>query len=287
MANSVQVLYRDIVLKLKALYPDEEARAMTDRLFEHIFELSPVQRVMAGHEITDTEKLIMLESAAAKLINYIPLQYVIGKAWFMNLELIVNESVLIPRPETEELVSLIVKVAEKSRNNRLKIIDIGTGSGCIAIALKHYLPDAKVTAIDISEDALKIAASNAERNNVEIDFIKSDILDPSQWGLLPQSDLIVSNPPYVTDSEKLLMQLNVLNYEPHTALFVPDNDPLRFYKAITHFSENKLSAKGQLWFEINESYGDEVLALFDKEIFPVKEIFRDMATKQRFTFASK
>jgi release factor glutamine methyltransferase len=287
MAKSVQGLYRDIVLNLNALYPADEARAMTDRLFEHIFGLSPVQRVIAGHKTADTEKIVMLEAAADKLVNHVPLQYVIGKAWFMDLELMVNESVLIPRPETEELVSLILKTLSGRDTNSLKIIDIGTGSGCIAIALKYYLPDAKVTAIDISENALKVASANAKRNNVEIDFIKSDILDPSQWGLLLESDLIVSNPPYVTDSEKQLMQLNVLNYEPHTALFVPDDDPLRFYEAITHFSENKLSANGQLWFEINESYSNEVLALFDEEIFPVKEVFRDMAGKPRFTFASK
>jgi len=283
MADSIHNLYKTIVLKLKAIYADEEARAMTDRLFEHYFHLTPTQKVMAGNTIADETRLTLIEESVSKLLSHIPLQYVLGSAFFMDLELFVNSSVLIPRPETEELVSLILKHSSGRKTGKgLKILDIGTGSGCIAIALNRYLPESYVSAIDISEAAIKVAAANAESNDANVNFIKADILDHAQWNTYPHYDIIVSNPPYVTQAEKRFMQPNVINYEPHTALFVPDVDPLLFYREIIAFAKKKLSPHGSLWFEINEMFGDELKNMALNQGFKEINIIFDFHGKSRF-----
>jgi release factor glutamine methyltransferase len=288
MSNSVNDLYRNTVLKLKALYPAEEARAMADRLFEHYFHLSPIQRVLSGTLLADEDKITLVEQASTKLSGNIPLQYVLGKAFFMDMEFVVNSSVLIPRPETEELVSLILKYySEIGAENKLQILDIGTGSGCIAIALKRYIPQSIVSAIDISVEALKVATENAEKNEVIINFIKADILDSNQWESHAEFDLIVSNPPYVTHEEKKQMQPNVLEYEPHTALFVSDDDPLLFYRAILAFSKIKLRKAGVLWFEINEMFGDALRNMAINQGFKDVIIISDIHKKERFLQARK
>lgn len=285
---SVQIAYSGCIQKLRTVYDMEEARAMTDRLFDHIFHLSPTQRVLSAESIAGSNEIKQLAEAVHKLINNEPLQYVLGTAYFMNLIFDVNPSVLIPRHETEELVQHIINsVNEEKAGKEIKILDIGTGSGCIAIALKHLLPEARVTAIDVSQDALIMAETNARKNDAEIEFIHSDIMDSTQWNLFPPFDIIVSNPPYVTVKEKSLMHSNVIDYEPHLALFVPNEDPLRFYKAITRFSVIKLKHKGQLWFEINEAFGKDVLTLFEDEIFHEKELLRDINGRDRITFAIK
>ncbi len=287
MAVSIIQLYKSIVLKLKVMYGAEEARAMADRLFEHYFHLSPTQRVLAGATVAENDIIFLIEDAVKKLLGNIPLQYVLGKAFFMNMEFAVNASVLIPRPETEEMVSLIIKqYSYKDADQKLKILDVGTGSGCIAIALKRNLPS-NVYAIDISDDALKVAYENAEKNKAEINFIKSDILNESEWEALPQFELIVSNPPYVTHEEKKRMQPNVLEHEPHTALFVPDDDPLLFYRAIIAFSKIKLRKAGVLWFEINEMFGVELKELAESQGFKEVNIFFDIRGKSRFLHAIK
>lgn len=283
MADSIHNLYKTIVLKLKAIYADEEARAMADRLFEHYFHLIPTQRVMAGNTIADETRLTLIEESVSKLLSHVPLQYVLGSAFFMDLELFVNSSVLIPRPETEELVSLILKhYSGRKTGKGLKILDIGTGSGCIAIALNRYLPESHVSAIDISEEAIKVAAANAERNLATVNFIKADILDHAQWDTFPKFDIIVSNPPYVTQAEKRLMQPNVINYEPHTALFVPDDDPLLFYREIMMLAKIKLCEGGSLWFEINEIFGDDLKNMALSQGFKEINIIFDFHGKSRF-----
>jgi release factor glutamine methyltransferase len=181
--------------------------------------------------------------------------------------------VLIPRPETEELVDLVIKnVAKESR-----ILDVGTGSGCIAVALKKYLPGSEVYAVDISEKALMVASQNARDNNVEIQFSQMNILDETQWSKLPAFDVVVSNPPYIPVTEKSLMADNVVNFEPHTALFVPDTDPLIFYKTIVNFAESR-SHPCKLFFEIHESMGDVLKARFNGYDI---EIRRDLPGKER------
>ncbi len=288
MAQSIQAIYNTIVLKLKALYPDEEARAMADRLFEYYLNLSPTQRVLSGTTVVDKDKIVLIENSVLKLLNNIPLQYVLGTAFFMDMEFSVNPYVLIPRPETEELVSLILESDPGTEVHRkLNILDIGTGSGCIAVSLKRYLPESVVTAIDISMSAIQVASENASNNKVEINFMRADILDRSEWKALPQFDLIVSNPPYVTNDEKKLMQPNVLDHEPHTALFVSDDDPLIFYREIIALSKIKLRKTGSLWFEINEMFGDELKELTKSQGFKEINIFFDIRGKSRFLHAIK
>jgi release factor glutamine methyltransferase len=283
MPLTIQSLYTNSILKLKELYDHEESRAMTDQLFRHYFNLTPVQRVVSGKETAVNDLIQRVEESVNKLLNHVPLQYVLGKAWFMDLEFEVNPSVLIPRPETEELVNLLYKnFTTKNNVSPLQILDIGTGSGCIAVSLKHYLPASIVTAVDISADALQTAKSNALKNDAFVTFILADILDESQWYKFDQFDLIVSNPPYVTHAEKKFMQPNVLNYEPHTALFVADDDPLVFYRRIIEFANTKLSPGGSLWFEINEMFGNELHKMAIHQGFKETNIIFDIRGKSRF-----
>jgi release factor glutamine methyltransferase len=288
MVILISDLYKSIVLEMSVLFPDEEARAIADRLFEHYFHLSPLQRVMAGSAAAAVEKSQLIRIAVNKILKNIPLQYVLGKAWFMDMEFEVNESVLIPRPETEEMVSLILKSSAKNESfQKFKILDIGTGSGCIAISLKKHIPQSTVSAVDISEPAITIAERNAVKYGVKVHFFKADILDASQWHLFPECNMIISNPPYVTESEKLLMKPNVLEYEPHTALFVPDNDPLVFYRCIQDFAKSRLVNGGTVWLEINEAFGKEVLSLFDENWFTERELLKDIFGKYRFVKVTK
>ena len=288
MAHSLQNVYRNIVLKLKALNPDEEARAMADRLFEYYLNITPTQRIISGTAPVDEGKMHSINDSVSRLLNHVPLQYVLGTACFMDMEFDVNPDVLIPRPETEELVSLMLKAfSEKKPKSKLRILDIGTGSGCIAISLKRFLPEAEVTAVDISKEALRLASVNALKNKVAVNFIHADILDQMQWESLPQCDVIVSNPPYVTLSERQLMQPNVLDYEPHTALFVPDDDPLIFYRLIMAFAEIRLANKGCLWFEINEQFGEELKDMALSQGFKEVNIIFDIRGKSRFLQCSK
>ncbi len=283
MPHQIKSLHKNILLKLKALYTAEEASALTDRLFEHFFDLSPAQRVMSGSATADEAKISVLNEAVVDLLSQIPLQYVLGTAYFMDMELDVNPSVLIPRPETEELVSLILKeLTSRGPVKELRILEIGTGSGCIAIALKRNLPGSLVSAVDISADAICVAAANAQKYKAEVSFIRADILDRMQWELLPQSDLMVSNPPYVTHSEKKLMLPNVLDHEPHLALFVPDEDPLVFYRCIADFAKTRLSDAGSLWFEINEMFGKELRDMVLSRGFEEVNIIFDFRGKSRF-----
>jgi len=283
MGYSIRDIYNSTVLEISGLLPEEEARAIADRLFEHYFHLSPIQRVMAYSRLAPNDQSAQIKTAIAQVLKHVPLQYVIGKAWFMDMEFDVNESVLIPRPETEELVSLILKsvpVIDSLRN--FEIIDIGTGSGCIAISLKKHLPHSSVSAVDISKEAIAVAEGNALKNEAEVNFMNVDILDSLQWHVLPECNLIVSNPPYITLSEKLLMRPNVLNYEPHTALFVPDGDPLLFYRSIMMLAKAKLIPGGTLWLEINEAFGPDVVSLFENEMFKEQILLKDMFGKHRF-----
>ncbi len=276
------------MLQLKALYPVDEARSMADRVFEHFLFLTPAQRVLSGSNPVRDFKTITIQKAISRLLNQEPLQYVLGKAYFLDMEFEVNPSVLIPRPETEELVSLIIEsYSGKTPDSQTQFLDIGTGSGCIAIGLKHNFPDSRVAAIDISDKAIRVAAENAVKNNAEINFIKADILDPTQWHLFPTCNLVVSNPPYVTHAEKQFMLPNVLEHEPYAALFVPDNDPLLFYRAIFAYAKTKLLSDGSLWFEINEMFGEELKDMAIAQGFTEVNIIFDFKGKSRFLHCRK
>ena len=214
-----------------------------------------------------------------------PIQYVIGKSWFYGMEFIVTNDVLIPRPETEELVKLVIDDAKKHPES-FSILDIGTGSGCIAVALKRKLPRCHVYALDISDEALKVAKQNAEKNNCEIHFMEGDILDSSCLAKIPACSVIVSNPPYVKKSEMNSMHRNVVEYEPHTALFVSDENALVFYRAIAQAGKEKLKSGGTVYVEINETLGLETAILFQKEGYADVQLIKDMQGKDRMIKAS-
>jgi release factor glutamine methyltransferase len=228
------------------------------------------------------EQVLAFETAATELVAGRPIQYITGKAWFMGEAYTVNEQVLIPRPETEELVDWVTEYAE-IKGKALRILDIGTGSGCIAIALKKAMPDATVAAIDISPSAIKIAEANAAALKADIEFITLDILNTA---FLPgQYDVIVSNPPYIPMEEMKNMDLQVTDHEPNIALFVPDEDPLVFYKAIARLAKLHLSSNGQLFFEIHYDQGDAMIALLDEMHFHA-ELRTDLFSKDRMIRAS-
>lgn len=281
--------------ELGDIYPKEEIDSFFYSCIEHYLNLQRfVLAIQPGLTVLKEEEQLLFE-ALSELKMEKPIQYILGTAHFMDLELQVNKNVLIPRPETEELVGWILddflvkkpskKDAGRSRsvistplNDRsFKILDIGTGSGCIAIALAKHLPGAKVYALDVSEGALSVARKNAEMNEVDITFLHHNILNPG-LELEPELvfDVIVSNPPYVRELEKSQIHKNVKDFEPHTALFVPDNDPLVFYRAITDFAEKYLSKKGKLYFEINQYLGDETKALFHTQHFSEIEMRNDI-----------
>lgn len=269
-----------IVETIKSLYGEDEATAISYHLLEDLLGVS------RGEILSDSRGVSVIEQgkiqqALQRLLNHEPLQYVTGKAHFYGLQFKVNRHVLIPRPETEELVQLILQSPVANRTSP-SILDIGTGSGCIPIAIKKNLPAASVFAIDISADALTVAKENAAINKVEVPFIEADILGPGMDQKIPQQfDVIVSNPPYITHNERHEMQSNVLEHEPHLALFVPDNDPLLFYKAITGFATRHLQKDGSLYFEINAAYGNEVASYMIQQGFTVVQVIKDMQGKDR------
>lgn len=223
-----------------------------------------------------------LNSILPQLLTGRPFQYVLGKAWFYGLTLSVNESVLIPRPETEELVDRIVQSLKVEDRQNPTIIDIGTGSGCIALALKKALPQAKVYALDVSGKALSVARQNAKALNLEINFVQADILE---WELVTDPelrfDVVVSNPPYITPGEKEKMELHVLDFEPDLALFVPEESPLLFYQYIADFARHHLWPGGKLYFEINKVYGLEIKELLKKMGYKEVKIVQDMQGADR------
>ena len=231
-------------------------------------------------------EMLTFHFAVKDLLKNKPIQYIIGETEFCDLKFKVNENVLIPRPETSELVMNIVNRQKTKDKRQLSILDIGTGSGCIAISLAKNIPGSKVYALDISEKALEVAKTNAFNNNVDITFIHDDILSLNNK-IETKFDIIVSNPPYVRELEKAEMRDNVLNWEPHNALFVSDNDPLIFYRNILEFAKTNLNQDGEIWFEINEYLGKEMTVLCKEYGFSDVEIFKDFRGKERIVKVNK
>lgn len=269
--------------ELDALYNPNEVTNFFNWLIEHYLGLKPLDMIMSPeYTVTKSEEQPLFEALNQLKLNK-PIQYIIGSTEFYGLKFLVNEHTLIPRPETEELVSKIISDhSSHAHNSTEKILDIGTGTGCIAVTLAKQLSNVQVIAIDISEDALKIAKQNAELNEVNVSFIKDDILNYKDL-ILDQSpfDVIVSNPPYVRNSEKSEIQPNVLDHEPHQALFVDDNDPLVFYRSICEFALDHLKPKGTLYFEINEYLGIDMVELVTSYEFETIELIKDMSGKDR------
>ena len=268
-----------MISELSSIYENDELNSIFNLLSEEYLKI-PRSKILLADEIDlDDEKQTLFLSSLERLKTHEPIQYVLGKTTFMDLEFNVNSSVLIPRPETEELVHLMLKEDLDGK----EILDIGTGSGCIAISLAKNFPKAKITALDISKDALEVAKENAELNNVDIDFVDTDIF---KYKSQKKYDVIVSNPPYITESEKHLMKKNVLNFEPKLALFVDDIDPLLYYKEIINSFEDNLNVRGFFFFEINNIYCKKLVKFLKSYNFNVKS-FEDHKRLSRFISALK
>ncbi|MBO4568138.1 MAG: peptide chain release factor N(5)-glutamine methyltransferase [Bacteroidales bacterium] len=284
-SNLVRDCRRHYASELEKIYDSDEANALIMILLEHYFGIDRVKMALEPELRLSESELLTLHFAVKELLKNKPIQYVIGETEFCGMRFFVEEGVLIPRPETEELVNkLAVSSCQLAVNPSpsFRIIDIGTGSGCIAISLAKLLKDSVVTAVDVSEKALEIAKKNADLNGVDVRFILDDILNPQNPELIDnQYDIIVSNPPYVCESEKSEMRANVLDYEPSSALFVSDNDPLIFYRKILEFAQKTLKPNGQIWFEINEKFGDEMQNLCHEKGFKNVEIIKDFRGKDR------
>ncbi len=278
--------YQQLLLLLQVVYEPREASNISNWVIEHITGFSGSQRILHKCDILTKEQETFLDKATSELLKQKPVQYVLNEAYFYRMKWYVNEAVLIPRPETEELVDWIIQDIKLNRANA-SLLDIGTGSGCIAIAIKKNMPEANVYAMDVSKEALQIAAKNAELQQALVQFLEVNILDEKSWEVLPALDYIISNPPYITQGEALDMNDNVIRYEPHLALFVPDDNPLLFYDAISTFGLQHLTHKGKLFFEINEVFGNEVVELLLKKGYRNIELRKDMQGKDRMIKAKK
>ncbi len=285
--HSIAAIEQRFVDDLLHLYPQDEIKQLFYLLVEDRLGWSKTTFLLNRQASLPADDAAWLLLALSELMQAKPIQYILGHAWFMGMKLAVSEAVLIPRPETEELVRLVARY-HASATAPLRIIDIGTGSGCIAIALKKALPGAQVYALDVSDDALRIARQNAESQSVAIDFIHADILE---WDLVFQDeqrfDVIVSNPPYITTAEEGDMHRNVLEHEPHLALFVQGNAPLLFYEHIAAFASHHLQPGGDLYVEINRHYGQAVCDLFRKKGLGAVTLHQDMQGADRMVCANK
>jgi release factor glutamine methyltransferase len=287
--KSIKDVFLSFQQGLGEVYDNREIEAIALLVLEEITDMSRAKIKAFPEDDVSGEAAEKIQSILEELKTGRPVQYILGNTEFYGLNFLVNPATLIPRPETEELVEWAIesqKLKVKSEKS-YSILDIGTGSGCIAISLKKNLPDAKVTAIDISAEALHTAKQNAVINDVEVEFIEQDILNPKSELEYSKFEVIISNPPYVTLVDKAQMHQNVTGFEPHSALFVPENDPLIFYKAIADFAVEHLENKGLLFFEINENFGKETVELLIDKGFIDIELRKDMSGRDRMVKAVK
>ena len=286
MKEAYHILQSD----LSALYDSREAANIADWVMEDVTKWTKSQRIIHHNQPLSDEQVDVLLHFKNELQQGRPIQYILGYSWFRGLQLKVNEHVLIPRPETEELIEAI-KIYHVQHKHvgeiYLKAMDIGTGSGCIAIALQHEFADWEVWAVDTSATALLIAAENAKQLNLEIHFKQADILTDLKIDHLPVFDLIVSNPPYIPIENKEEITKQVLNHEPHLALFISNNDPLQFYKAIVKFSEFHLRRGGTLWFETHMDYANDVAIFLRENDYENVFVLKDFQGKDRIVTAKK
>lgn len=280
--------YNELWRQLTQVYDDYEAKAIARMVYEVRFGLMPSDLFIGKDTQLSTDDQKLLAEITQRLLTGEPIQYVLGEAEFGGRTFHVEPGVLIPRPETYELCQWIMEErrGKKEEGRNTSILDIGTGSGCIACTLAAELADAEMTAWDISDDALRIATENAKRTNVHVSFEKVDVLNTSLLNRERPAtglDIIVSNPPYICNKERATMERNVLEHEPELALFVPDDDPLLFYRTIARFAAKALNPSGALYFEINPLYVSEMQQMLSEEGFSHTEIRNDQFGKQRFT----
>ncbi len=275
--------YNDFLTQLKGIYDDREAGNITDWVFENIMNLERWKRRESLEELT-FQQLSQIKQYLNELLLHKPVQYVLNEAWFYKMKLYVNEDVLIPRPETEELVEWIVTDVKNrkfsSPAGNFNILDIGTGSGCIAVALKKELRNMNITAIDVSVNALNVAKKNASTYRTVIDFTNIDFLDEKRWNELSVYDIMVSNPPYIPETEKTSLLRNVIEFEPRIALLVQNDEPFIFYKKIVRFAQSHLNKSGKIFVEIHENYADDVGRIF-REYNLKTETRKDIYGKER------
>ena len=286
----IKEAYHQLQQSIQPLYENREASNIADLIMEDITGWDRSRRIVHHDALLSEPQLERYTHCKEELLRGRPTQYVLGHAWFCGMRLQVDEHVLIPRPETEELVMEVKKMyadISADRDHLFKMVDIGTGSGCIAIAMKKYFPDWDVWAVDKYNGALAIAKTNAVLLDTEINFVASDILKEAKTDLLPAFDLIISNPPYIPSEDKSAMDDRVLDHEPHAALFVTNEDPLQFYKAIIAFSEQHLLRGGMLFFETHELYAQEVATLLEENGFENIVVKKDFQEKERMVMGRR
>ena len=269
----------ELIGQLSGVYENSEAENISDWVLEHITGKKRTDRIINKEDTLTPQQVLQLKQYLDRLLQHEPVQYVLNEAWFCGLKFYVDKNVLIPRPETEELVEWVISDC-KFPIHTLSILDIGSGSGCIPIALKKRLGKAEVWSCDVSPDALKVANQNAVTLGINVNFIELNFLNETERETLPLFDIIVSNPPYIPQKDKEDMNRNVTDHEPATALFVPDNDALIFYKAIAAFGKNHLTRNGIIYMEINENLGEETAAMFQLKGYKTV-IKKDMQGKDR------
>ncbi len=279
---------QSLATALDGLYENREAATIAGMVMELITGKSKMDRWLQKNELLSIEDLKRLEKYSKELLTCKPVQYVLGEAWFAGLCLTVNEHTLIPRPETEELVNLCASWAasNKIQDAPFQILEVGTGSGCIAIALQQKMPAAIITAIDISAEAIEVATINAAKYNAPIQFKTLDFLDEANWPEMGNYDIIISNPPYIADIEKESMAGHVLDFEPHTALFVTNNNPLIFYSALANFGNKYLNKNGALFVEINQALGLQTQDVFEQKNYTTL-LKKDLFENDRMIVATK
>lgn len=265
--------------KLRTIYSEGEAGQITDWVMENLTGSKKAERMLYKNADITSKEEVLLRQYTERLLQHEPVQYILNESWFCGLRFYVDKNVLVPRPETEELVEWVVSNC-KFPVDQLRILDIGSGSGCISVSLKRRIRRAEVWGCDVSDAALAVAKKNAESLGTDVNFVQLDFLDSTTWQLLPSFDIIISNPPYIPAKGKKDKQPNVLLHEPATALFVPDNDPLVFYKAIAEFGKTHLNKAGSVFTEIHESLGERTLEIFKSAGYK-SELKKDMQQKDR------
>lgn len=280
----IRTARQELLHRLRGIYDPREASLIADMVMESVTGHARTQRLLHGADVLSDQQVSELCRCSDELLRWRPVQYVLGEAWFAGMRLQVDERVLIPRPETEELVEWCLT---SSPRIPLRMLDVGTGSGCIALALAKALPMAEVWAADKSRDALAVAAANARETGIDLRLLELDVLDRDAWGALPKIDILISNPPYVLTADKSSIRDNVLQYEPHMALFVEDADPLRFYDAITELALLRLASGGRIYFEVHEEKGPDVQQLLEERGFRDVILRKDLSGRDRMVRADR
>ncbi|AKQ47784.1 hypothetical protein TH63_16895 [Rufibacter radiotolerans] len=282
---TIEETLKHLTQQLQTLYEEPEARTMAEWVLQYLLETGRMGLLQRRQEPVPTGLGDQVQQCLERLLQHEPLQYVLGEASFYGRDFKVTPAVLIPRPETEELVQRIIKTYQHQHQHQVRLLDIGTGSGCIPITLAAELPTAQVWGLDVSEEALAVARSNAEAINQQVTWLHQDILQEVPALEANSLDAVISNPPYVLEEEKNLMRENVLAFEPHLALFVPNEDPLLFYRRIAQVAQTLLKPGGRLFFEINERYAGQTESLLQELGYQGIRLYQDLRGKDRMAEA--